>query len=68
MAEESSGTEQRIFAKILGLDAKPLQQYIPIPSLMPLLIGNIGEWQLHLVLQEMNITPIPSQELSHYLD
>lgn len=68
MAEESSGTEQRIFAKILGLDATPLQQYIPIPSLLPLLIGNIGEWQLHLILQEMNITLIPPQELSYYLD
>ncbi|WP_172743182.1 hypothetical protein [Citrobacter youngae] len=63
MSEECGDLEKRVFPRLLKLESEPLKRFIPIPALIPLLIGNIGEWQFHQVLKAAGIKPLAPEQI-----
>lgn len=73
MSDNTFALEQKIFSDFRKLKPEPLQHNMPVPKLLPLLMGNIGEWQVQRVLEHAGIQALTPQQVceqlgSHYYE
>ena len=46
---------RKMFQELKTIEKKAFEQWVPLPALIPLLRGNVGEWIVHYLLGELGI-------------
>lgn len=67
MSDTSSALETKLFNSFLKLAPETLQQLMPTPKFLPVLRGNIGEWQLQQLLHYLEIQPLTPEQVCEQL-